>query len=107
MVAFVQNAPSPRGLFSVTFPWKKIPGLPAGPPATASTKVSPPVFALPEPVRVEDSDDVTARWDTRVKTNLTDTMFAQLQWVLTYDNTPVTGLDRQDHLLALTIGWTF
>ncbi len=56
---------------------------------------------------LEDSDDVTARWDTRVKTNLTDTMFAQLQWVLTYDNTPVTGLDRQDHLLALTIGWTF
>lgn len=56
---------------------------------------------------LEDSDDVYARWDTRVKTNLTESMFAQLQWIWDYDNTPATGKGRNDSLFALTVGWGF
>lgn len=56
---------------------------------------------------LEDADDVYARWDTRVKANLTETMFAQIQWIWDYDNTPAPGADRNDSLFALTIGWTF
>lgn len=56
---------------------------------------------------LEDSDDVFARWDTRVKTNLTETMFAQLQWIWNYDNTPSPGKGRNDSIFALTIGWSF
>jgi putative salt-induced outer membrane protein YdiY len=56
---------------------------------------------------VEDSDDVYARWDTRVKTNLTEAMFAQLQWIWDYDNTPAPGAKRNDNLFTLTVGWSF
>jgi putative salt-induced outer membrane protein YdiY len=56
---------------------------------------------------LEDGDNVHARWDSRAKTNLTETMFAQLQWVYTYNNVPATGSDRVDNLFALTLGWTF
>ena len=56
---------------------------------------------------LENSDDVYARWDTKVKTNLTDAMFAQLQSIWDYDNTPAEGKGRNDSLFALTVGWSF
>jgi len=56
---------------------------------------------------LEDGDDIYARWDTRLKVNLTEAMFAQLQWIWDYDNTPAAGKDRNDHLIAATIGWSF
>ncbi len=56
---------------------------------------------------LEDGDDFFGRSDTRVKTNLTEAMFAQLQWVWDYDNTPSAGKDRNDHKLVLGVGWSF
>jgi putative salt-induced outer membrane protein YdiY len=56
---------------------------------------------------LEDSDDVYGRADQRLRVALTKTMFAQLQYVLEYDNTPAPGKDRLDHLVALTLGLTF
>lgn len=56
---------------------------------------------------LEDADDVYARLDTRLRTSLTESMFAQLQHVLDYDNTPSPGNDRDDHRLIAAVGWTF
>lgn len=56
---------------------------------------------------LEDSDDLFGRADNRLRATLTATMFAQLQYVFEYDNTPAVGKDREDHLVALTLGWTF
>jgi len=56
---------------------------------------------------LEDGNDVYTRFDTRVKTSLTDSMFAQLQWIYNWDNTPETGKVRDDHLFLLTVGWSF
>ncbi|MBL8860766.1 MAG: DUF481 domain-containing protein [Planctomycetes bacterium] len=56
---------------------------------------------------LEDKDDVYGRSDLRFKTTLTEKMFAQLQWVWDYDNTPADGKDRNDHTITLGIGWSF
>lgn len=56
---------------------------------------------------LEDSDDIYSKIDTRAKASLTDNMFAQLQWVWDWDNTPAAGAERSDHLYLLTVGWSF
>jgi putative salt-induced outer membrane protein YdiY len=56
---------------------------------------------------LEESDDVNAVVDTHTKVTLTANMFAQLQWIFTWDNTPSTGADRVDNLYLLTVGWSF
>lgn len=61
---------------------------------------------------LEDEDDIYALIDTRVKATLTEAMFAQLQWIFNWDNTPATDgngnlLDREDHILLLSVGWSF
>jgi len=56
---------------------------------------------------LEDGDDIFGRSDTRFKTSLTEAMFAQLQWVWDYDNTPSEGKDRNDNTITLGIGWSF
>ncbi len=56
---------------------------------------------------LEDKDDVYLRADQRLRATLTASMFAQLQYVFDYDNTPSAGKERDDHLVALTVGWTF
>jgi putative salt-induced outer membrane protein YdiY len=56
---------------------------------------------------LEDNDDITARVDTHAKVTLTEKMFAQLQWIYSWDNTPATGAERVDNLFLLMIGWTF
>ena len=56
---------------------------------------------------LENSDDVNSFVDTHAKLTLTDNMFAQLQWLFTWDNTPATGADRVDNLYLLTLGWSF
>ncbi len=56
---------------------------------------------------LEDGDDILARKDSRVRMALTQAMFAQLQYVLDYDNSPASGKKRMDHLVALTVGWKF
>jgi putative salt-induced outer membrane protein YdiY len=56
---------------------------------------------------LEDAADIYSKIDTRVKATLTESMFAQLQWVWDWDNTPATGRKRSDNLYLLTIGWKF
>jgi putative salt-induced outer membrane protein YdiY len=56
---------------------------------------------------LEYGEDVHGRSDTRLKTSLTEKMFAQLQWVWDYDNTPAAGADRNDHRVTLGLGWSF
>ncbi|MEE8467718.1 MAG: DUF481 domain-containing protein [Planctomycetota bacterium] len=56
---------------------------------------------------LEDIDDVYAKVDTRLKVNISGSLFAQLQWVYDWNNTPAAGKERVDNLYLLTIGWTF
>lgn len=56
---------------------------------------------------LEDSDDVYAKVDTRANATLSEAMFAQLQWLFDWDNTPAPGKDRVDDLYLLTVGWKF
>lgn len=56
---------------------------------------------------LEDSDDIYTRLDTRVRYDLKENMFAQVQWLWEWDNTPASGNDRSDHRYLLTIGWSF
>lgn len=56
---------------------------------------------------LEDSEDIYSRVDTRAKATLTESMFAQLQWVWDWDNTPAAGNERSDHLYLVTVGWKF
>jgi putative salt-induced outer membrane protein YdiY len=56
---------------------------------------------------VEDVADFYARIDTRLRASLTSAMFAQLQWIFDYDNTPATGFERQDHRVLASVGWSF
>jgi putative salt-induced outer membrane protein YdiY len=56
---------------------------------------------------LEDSDDIYSRIDTRAKVTLTENMFAQAQWIWDWDNTPAEGNDRSDHLVLVTLGWSF
>ncbi len=56
---------------------------------------------------LEDSEDVYAQVDTRIKATLSESMFAQLQWVYSWDNTPAPDTERVDNLYVLTVGWSF
>lgn len=56
---------------------------------------------------LEDSDDISARVDTHAKLALSEKMFAQVQWLYTWDNTPATGAERVDNLFLLMLGWSF
>jgi putative salt-induced outer membrane protein YdiY len=56
---------------------------------------------------LETAEDVNARVDTKGRMNLTDTMFAQLEWLYQWDNTPATGKVRVDNLVMLAVGWSF
>lgn len=54
-----------------------------------------------------DNTNFYSRLDTRLKTNLTETMFAQIQWIWEHNNSPADGKGRDDSLFALTVGWSF
>jgi len=56
---------------------------------------------------LEDSEDVYVKLDTRARVTLTKSMFAQLQWVLDWDNTPAQGAKREDNRYLLSVGWSF
>jgi putative salt-induced outer membrane protein YdiY len=56
---------------------------------------------------LEDVEDFYGKSDTKLKTNLTDKMFAQLQWLYQYTSQPASGAERNDNLLVLGIGWGF
>lgn len=56
---------------------------------------------------LEDTQDAYARLDSRVKMTVTETIFAQLQWILQWDNTPAAGQERTDNQVLASVGWTF
>jgi len=56
---------------------------------------------------LEDVEDFYGRLDTRLKLKVSDNLFAQLQHVFDYDNTPAAGAVRDDHRLILGLGWSF
>ena len=56
---------------------------------------------------LEESDDINAKLDSKLKLNLTESMFTSFQWVLDYDNTPSGSNDRVDNRLVLSLGWSF
>jgi putative salt-induced outer membrane protein YdiY len=56
---------------------------------------------------LENAEDTNARVDTKGRLNLTGTMFAQVEWLFQWDNTPATGKVRDDNLVMLAVGWSF
>lgn len=56
---------------------------------------------------LERGEDINARVDTKGRMNLTDKMFAQLEWLYQWDNTPATGKVRNDNLVMFGLGWSF
>jgi putative salt-induced outer membrane protein YdiY len=56
---------------------------------------------------LEDTDDIYIRLDSKARATLTEKMFAQLQWVFDWDNTPAPGKERADNRYMLSLGWTF
>ncbi len=61
---------------------------------------------------LEDDREMYGQVDTKLRATLGDGMFAQAQWLLQWDNTPSRDANgirdhRIDHLLLLSIGWTF
>ncbi|MFN9786456.1 MAG: YdiY family protein [Planctomycetia bacterium] len=55
----------------------------------------------------DPADDFFAKIDTKLKTNLTEKMYAQLQFTLNYDKTPPDDVESTDRLLTLGLGWSF
>jgi putative salt-induced outer membrane protein YdiY len=63
---------------------------------------------------LEDSEDVIAKIDNRLKLNITGRWIAQIQYVLDFDGSVPTGTDpgpdgneETDHRVVLGIGWSF
>ena len=55
----------------------------------------------------DDVSDVFLRLDSRLSTNLTDSMLGSIQYVLDWDNTPAAGAKRTDQRIVISIGWSF
>ena len=51
--------------------------------------------------------NVYAKVDSRLKLSVTENMFAQLQWVYEWDNTPAAGAKESDNLVIASLGWGF
>lgn len=76
---------------------------------SATTKLIHGVEAFPS---LENADDIYLQVKTEVVTSLTDNMIASLAHIMDYDNTPSPGvggnrLERADHRVLLTVGWSF
>ena len=56
---------------------------------------------------IEDADDFYGKVDNKAKVKLSDAMYAQVQYVFDYDNTPADTKERDDHTLTLGVGWSF
>jgi putative salt-induced outer membrane protein YdiY len=56
---------------------------------------------------LDDKDDIYGLATTDFSAVLSESMVAKLQWILTYDNTPVAGNVRTDNIYLLTVGWKF
>jgi len=63
---------------------------------------------------LEDSDDLIAKLDNRLKLNITGKWIAQIQYVLDFDGSVPTGSnpgpdgkEETDHRVVLSLGWDF
>ena len=56
---------------------------------------------------IQDTEDIYTKLDTRLKLTLTKSMYAQLQHVWDWDNTPAPGAKSSDHRVILGVGWSF
>lgn len=56
---------------------------------------------------LEDSENLIARFDNRLKVNLTENWIAQLQYVLDFDGETPPGVEEADHRVVFGLGWTF
>jgi len=56
---------------------------------------------------LEDSDDVVAKLDNRLKLNITGKWIAQIQYVLDFDSTTPNFIEETDHRVVLSLGWSF
>jgi putative salt-induced outer membrane protein YdiY len=56
---------------------------------------------------IEDADDFFGKGDTRLRFSLTEKMYAQIQWLINYDNSPSAGKHHTDNLIVLGLGWSF
>jgi putative salt-induced outer membrane protein YdiY len=63
---------------------------------------------------LDDSEDVIAKIDNRLKLNITGKWIAQIQYVLDFDGSVPTGSDpgpdgkeETDHRIVLGLGWSF
>lgn len=56
---------------------------------------------------LQDGSDIYVRKDSRLRLPLVEKMSTQFQWILDYDNSPATGLERVDNLFLVSVLWEF
>lgn len=56
---------------------------------------------------LEDSNDLIAKLDNRLKLNITGKWIAQIQYVLDFDGSVPDGKKETDHRVVLSVGWSF
>jgi putative salt-induced outer membrane protein YdiY len=56
---------------------------------------------------LDDADDFFGRLDSRLVYLLSKSMTASLGHLWLFDNTPLAGRDRSDHIISLNVGWVF
>ena len=56
---------------------------------------------------LEDSEDVIAKVDNRLKLNITGKWIAQIQYVLDFDGSVPPGNEETDHRVVLGVGWSY
>lgn len=56
---------------------------------------------------VEDIEDFYGRLDSRLMIKMSEAMFAQIQHVFDYNNSPAPGAQRDDHRVIMGLGWNF
>ena len=54
-----------------------------------------------------DFSEFNGTLDSRIKVNMTDKMFAMLQWIARYNNNAPPGTGSTDNLWILSVGWEF
>ena len=55
---------------------------------------------------LEDFSNYILNSDARVKVTLSDKLFAQLQWLHIFNETPAAGAERTDNNWMLSLGWS-
>lgn len=56
---------------------------------------------------LEDADQMIARFDTRAKYLLSESIYGQIQWIFDWTRSPQPGSGPSDHTILLTFGWAF